>query len=234
MLILLLINSGDHEDYLRNALLTEVFPGLRGGPQAAQKDDVLIVSDMDELIKPGALLLMRHCAFPKRLTLRSHFYYYSFQWVHRGDQWAHPQATIFRESVESTLALNDLRQNLLGPGFQLLSSLSRWWDSATLWNAGWHCSSCFSTIVEMQTKMNSFSHQGWNTQENREAKTMMHRVRNGLDLFARPGESYNRIKDNQDVPQYILDVFEREGRFKYLLDRDGEDAGFEDSAAFLS
>lgn len=221
----------DHEDYLRNALLYEVFPSLVETPQAAQKKDVLIVSDMDELIKPGALLLLRHCDFPERLTLRTYFYYYSFQWLHRGEQWAHPQASTFGASIDSTLAPNDLRMNLLGPGPLPLAALSRWWNSATLWNAGWHCSSCFSTIQEMQTKLHSFSHQGWNTEENRDARTMVDRVRNGLDLFARPGEAYDMIEDNQDVPQYILTAFERERRFRYLIDRTGHDAGFEDWVA---
>lgn len=76
--------------------------------------------------------------------------------------------------------------------------------------------------------MNSFSHQGWNTKDNRDAKTMLHRVRNGLDLFARPGETYDRVDNNRDIPEYVLDAHERDGRFKYMLDRDGEDAGFED------
>lgn len=222
------VRRWDHEDSLRNVLLREVFSGLRGKSQAAHKDDVLIVSDMDELIKPGAMLLMRHCDFPKRLTLRSHFYYYSFQWLHRGEQWAHPQATTFERSIESTLAPHDLRMDLLGPGLLPFAAFSRWWNRATLWNAGWHCSSCFSTIGEMRTKMHSFSYQGWNTEENREAKAIVHRVRNGLDLFGRPDQVYDRIEDNGDVPPYVLKAFEREGRFGYLLNRDNVDAGFED------
>lgn len=83
----------------------------------------------------------------------------------------------------------------------------------------------------MQTKLHSFSHQGWNTEENRDARTMVDRVRNGLDLFARPGEVYDLIEGNRDVPQYILTAFEREGRFGYLIDRTDDDAGFEDWVA---
>lgn len=217
----------DHEDYLRNALLTEVFPSLETHPQqAAKQNDVLIVSDMDELLKPSALLLLRHCHFPKRLTLRTSFYYYSFQWLHRGEQWAHPQATTYQAS--NTIAPNDLRQNLLGPGLVPFSAFARWWDGANLWNAGWHCSSCFSSIREVQIKTHSFSHQLWNTEENREASTMVYRVRNGLDLFGRPRELYDRVQGNRDVPSHVLEGYEREGRFGYLLNRDGENAGFAD------
>lgn len=155
----------DHEDYFRNSLLRSVFPNLEGTSKQANPGDVLIVSDMDESIRPGTILLLRHCHIPARLTLRTDFYYYSFQWQHRGPQWPHPDVTVFRGP--GTLSPNDLRQGLLGDGWAPVASIRRWWDRETLWNAGWHCSSCFGTVEEMRTKMHSFSHQGWNTAKNR-------------------------------------------------------------------
>ncbi|THW07035.1 hypothetical protein D6D24_09751 [Aureobasidium pullulans] len=205
----------DHEDYFRNALFNAVFPGLIKTTGNANTGDVLIVSDMDELLRPGVMFLLRHCRVPNRLTLRTQFYYYSFQWSHRGLQWAHPDATLYRGS--STIMPNDLRQGLLGNEWRLIAAVRRWWDRGTLWNAGWHCSSCFATIAEMRTKMNSFSHQGWNTAENRDLNTLLDRVRHGLDLFGRTNELYDKIEDNKD-----------KGRFRYLMDRDREDAGFDD------
>jgi beta-1,4-mannosyl-glycoprotein beta-1,4-N-acetylglucosaminyltransferase len=74
----------DHEDYLRNALFARVFPDLIGTPQEANTDDVLVVSDMDEIPRPGTYVLLRLCSFPLKLTLRAQFYYCSFQWWHRG------------------------------------------------------------------------------------------------------------------------------------------------------
>jgi len=216
----------DHEDYLRDALFKQVIPRLAGTPQQANNGDVLVVSDMDEIIRPGAMLILRYCDAPARLTLRTQFYYYSFQWLHRGPQWAHPDATIYRGS--RTIMPNDLRQGLLGSGWAPIAAIHRWWDRGTLWNAGWHCSSCFATVAEMRTKMHSFSHQGWNTEANRETHTLVNRVRHGLDLFGRAGELYDRVKDNADVPPYILEQFDQHGRFRYMLDRDGESAGFED------
>ncbi|KAG9856512.1 hypothetical protein KCU98_g1343, partial [Aureobasidium melanogenum] len=218
--------SWDHEDYFRNALFTAVFPGLEGTAQEANPGDVLVVSDMDEIIRPGVMLLLRLCDVPTRLTLRTQFYYYSFQWRHRGPQWAHPDVTIYRGP--DTIMPNDLRQGLLESGWAPIAAMHRWLDRATLWNAGWHCSSCFATVAEMHTKMHSFSHQGWNTAENRDSRTLIERVRHGLDLFGRADELYDRIEDNKDVPTYITAQYEQKGRFKYLLDRDGEDAGFYD------
>jgi beta-1,4-mannosyl-glycoprotein beta-1,4-N-acetylglucosaminyltransferase len=92
-------------------------------------------------------------------------------------------------------------------------------------DAGWHCSSCFSTLEGLRGKMAGFSHTPWNTEINRDAKTMVARVRNGEDLFGRVGEKYKRVEGNKDVPDYVL---HRPDAFGYMLDRDGEDAGFSD------
>jgi len=225
----------DHEDFFRNALFTHVFPDLTGTPQQANPDDVLVVSDMDEIPRPGAYVVLRICKFPLRLTLRSEFYYYSFQWRHRGPQWAHPDATLYRGA--QTILPNDLRQGLLpvstSTGFfsflkTPLYSLQRYWSRATLHNAGWHCSSCFATLAEVRTKMHSFSHQGWNTAANREERTVVERVRKGLDLFGREGEVYDRVEGNGDLPPFVKEEFERRGRFEWLVDRDKAGGGFVD------
>nr|OQO31632.1 hypothetical protein B0A51_00784 [Rachicladosporium sp. CCFEE 5018] len=221
----------DHKDYLRNALLYSVFPTLTDPAQKANPGDVLIVSDMDELLRHGTLLALKYCTIPARLTLRSQFYYYSFEWKHRGEQWAYPEATVFRSSVLDTIAPNNLRMNLLSPGFRPLAAYRRWRDHATLWDAGWHCSSCFRTIREVQTKMQSFSHQGWNTPENRDARRIAERVRKGEDLFGREGERYEKVDPFMDMPFYVRHMYmegPEDARIKYLVNRTGKDAGFED------
>ena len=39
------------------------------------------------------------------------------------------------------------------------------------------------------------------------------------------GQYYDKVEHNMDVPQYVL---QNSDRFRYLLDRDGEDAAFAD------
>ena len=85
----------------------------------------------------------------------------------------------------------------------------------------------------MRTKMHSFSHQGWNTANNRDSRTLVNRVRHGLDLFGRVGELYDRVELNGDVPPFIFEQYKQNGRFRYLLNRDGEDAGFEDGTTVI-
>ena len=122
-----------------------------------------------------------------------------------------------------------------------------------LWGSGWHCSSCFRTISELEGKIESFSHVEFNTEYFTERERLVGHVRNGEDLFEREGEVFDRVEGNDDVPGVLrdrggkeekgkdrgggerlgwegLDEAEVRGkeRWKFLLDRDGEDGGFED------
>lgn len=217
--------SWDHEDALRNALLYETAAQINGTEKMFREGDALVMSDIDEVIRPETVKVLRYCNYPDRLTLRSQFYSYSFQWLHRGEQWTHPQATVYR-GLDSTISPTSLRS---GEGEQGWSFFRR--QKADLFDAGWHCASCFRTIKEMQAKMESFSPSVWNTAENRDPKTITEKVRNGLDLFNHEGEVYDRIQGNLDMPKFILEKWQR---YRYLLNRDGEDAGFEDAKELMA
>ncbi|RYP54882.1 hypothetical protein DL768_000446 [Monosporascus sp. mg162] len=205
------------EDLQRDAMYKQVFPKLTGSHIPLQ-GDVIVVADVDEIIRPQALVVLRACNFPRRLTLRSHMYYYSFQFLHKGRQWGHPQATYYRGPARTIGPVN-LRNS--DGGFPPLV----WLEQGELWSAGWHCSTCFSTIDEVLTKMASFSHIWLNQDVFRDPDRIADRVRRGVDLWDRPGEEYERIDDNRDVPQLLLDKPER---YMYMLDRDGPSAGFKD------
>ena len=109
----------------RNALFDQVLLSLTGA-QAPNQGDVLLVGDIDEIPRIGTLTALRNCAFPPRVTLRTQMYYYSYQWLHRGDLWHHPQATYF--DGRKTVRPEDLRTGKA---------------DAELYMTGWHCSSCF-------------------------------------------------------------------------------------------
>ena len=210
----------DLEDFQRNAMLLQAMASL-DGESLPRRGDVVIVADVDEIIRPAALLVLRNCDIPKRVTLRSQFYYYGFQWLHRGEEWAHPQATIY-QGVKDTILPADLRNGEGG------NRIAAWWEKADLWNAGWHCSSCFNTVEGLLDKMASFSHTGLNMDVFRDRIRIVDRVRKGQDLWDREGEVYERIEGNRDIPELIKKEPER---FGYLLNRDGPNAGFEDMGA---
>jgi len=206
----------DREDLQRDATFQQVFPKLKGA-QKPNYGDVLVVADVDEIPRPETLVVLRTCDFPRRLTLRSRFHYYSFQFLHRGEEWRHPQATYYQGS--RTILPVNLRNGDGAP--QPLV----YWEKGDLWNAAWHCSSCYETIEGFLRKLSSFSHVWMNQDQYRNRDRIAHRVRNGKDLWDREGEVYDRVDNNTDVPRYLLDHADR---FQYLLDRDGESAGFID------
>ncbi len=206
----------DHEDLQRNAMFDQVFPNL-SGEQQATLGDVILVSDIDELPRPAALQVLRNCQYPRRLTLRTRFFYYSLQWLHRGEEWPHPQATIYEG--DKTIRPANLRNGEGGNKLQIQL------DKADLWNAGWHCSFCFATLEEMVNKISSFSHTRLNQPEFRDPAGIVARVRNGLDLFDRKEEYYDRVELNADIPEYLRTHQES---FSYMLDRDPSNANFKD------
>ena len=176
------------------------------GDQEAIVGDVILVSDVDEIPRPDALKTLRNCEFPKELTLRTKMYYYGFQWLKR-DDWPHPQATYYNN--EETLLPDELRRS----------------NGAQLYNAGWHCSYCFSTVEEMVIKIKSFSHVELNREEFTDKDKIVQRVRAGKDMFDREAEQFDRVEDNNDVPGFLV---RNKESYTYLLDRDPPNANFID------
>lgn len=209
----------DVEDFQRNAMLSQIFPFLEGNEKAA-KGDVIVVSDVDEIPRPATMMVLRNCDVPKRVTIRSQFYYYGFQWLHRGEQWPHGQATIY--NGENTILPADLRN-----GEGEWNRLNRWWEKVDLWNAGWHCSTCFETVDDVLGKMGSFSHTSLNNKKYRNRTQIVERVREGKDLWDREGQEYERVDANEDIPELLKGDRER---WAYILNRDGKNAGFKDAA----
>ncbi|KAJ4394235.1 hypothetical protein N0V93_003452 [Gnomoniopsis smithogilvyi] len=147
--------SWDLEELQRNALFTQVFPHLTN-EQSPTQGDVLLVADVDELVRPEALLVLRACEIPRRLTIHSELYYYSFQYLHRGLDWPHPQATTY-QGLSDTILPDELRKEDGERQWGYLASVVRWPEKDDLWNGGWHCSSCFAKVDEVVQKLESFS-----------------------------------------------------------------------------
>lgn len=209
------------ERFQRNAMFSQVLPFLADDQKPAI-DDVIIVSDIDEIPRPATIQLLRECRFSRIVTLRSRFYYYSFQWLHFGSEWQHPQATTYQGNDQTILpaSLRELDGSLV-PNPVPES------DRQTIWNSAWHCSSCFATLDEMLRKMKSFSHTNLNAERFRKERWIIDHIRHGKDLWERWFQWYTRVDNNQDIPEYLKQETKK-GRFGYMIDRDGEGAGFED------
>lgn len=206
----------DYETLQRDASFEQVFPKLTGD-RAPALGDVLVVADVDEIPRPDTLRTLRACTFPRRLTLYSQFYYYSFQFRKTGSEWQHPQAT-FYEGQQQTLKPDDLRSGK--GGFPVL----RWFETGSYANSSWHCSSCFDSIELFLNKMASFSHKWMNGAQFRDRDKIAAAVREGQDLWGRSNNKFVKVEDNEDLPPMV----QNDTRFTYMRDRSGESAGFRD------
>lgn len=208
----------DFEYFQRDAGYVQVFPKLVGSdPRAPRLGDVMVVADMDEIPRPETIRVLRACSFPRRLTLYSRFYYYSFQFQSVGPEWHRPHAT-FYDGPARTVTPNDLR------GFHGGNFISRWMESGRYANSSWHCSSCFDSIDMYLNKMASFSHKWMNGEKYRDRDRIADAVRDGVDIWGRGSSTFERIENNQDLPPLIRD----DARFLFLKDRSGKSAGMKD------
>ncbi|KZZ92809.1 glycosyl transferase family 17 protein [Moelleriella libera RCEF 2490] len=208
----------DYEDLQRDSTFTQVFPRLKG-VKVPNKGDVIVVADVDEIPRPETIQLLRSCRFPRRLTLFSKFYYYSFQFLHTGPEWPHPQATFYDGS--NTITPTNLRHGIGGSYLQ-----REFFEKGKLYNSTWHCSSCFKTIDQFLDKLSSFSLIWMNDKKYRERDKIAKAVRDGKDLWGRKSETFTRIENNMDIPQPLKGI--KAEKFAYMISRDEESAGFSD------
>ena len=73
--------------------------------------------------------------------------------------------------------------------------------------------------------MASFSHGWMNAAEYQDKDVIATAVREGRDLWGREQDIFARQEHNEDLPNILL---EDTTRFAYMLNRDGETAGFTD------
>ena len=207
-------DTWERERFTRNALFDQALLSLtanQSSPTSPQDGDVLLIGDVDEIPRPSILTSLRNCAFPPRVTLRTQMYYYSYQWLHRGDLWHHPQATYYH-GPKGTIRPETLRSD---PA------------DTEIYMAGWHCSSCFGRMADLTNKITSFSHKSYNQPYFLDGKRLLQKVRRGEDLFEREGEMYDRVDANPDVPAFLKRE-ENRARFAYMLDRDPGNGNFQD------
>ncbi|KAL1828712.1 hypothetical protein DCAR_0207967 [Daucus carota subsp. sativus] len=108
------------------------------GKAGIQDDDLLIMSDVDEIPSRHTINLLRWCEdIPPVLHLRLKNYLYSFEFLMDNNSW---RASIHRYQTGKTRYAH-YRQS-----------------DDILADAGWHCSFCFRRISEFIFKMQAYSH----------------------------------------------------------------------------
>lgn len=103
-----------------------------------QDDDLLIMSDVDEIPSRHTINLLRWCDdIPSVLHLRLKNYLYSFEFLVDNDSW---RASVHRYQSGKTRYAHYRQSDTI------------------LADAGWHCSFCFRRLSEFIFKMKAYSH----------------------------------------------------------------------------
>ena len=101
--------------------------------------DLVLNSDVDEIIAENTLHLLKACSTPTELHLNVRNYRYGWRWpIPDGGYWRPHLTTV-------------------GPGRTVAYGHGRVSD-LLLQGAGWHCTFCFKTLGEMKEKMQGYSH----------------------------------------------------------------------------
>ncbi|CAN4115312.1 unnamed protein product [Withania somnifera] len=172
-----------------------------------QDDDLLIMSDVDEIPSRHTINLLRWCDdIPSVLHLRLKNYLYSFEFLVDNDSW---RASVHSYQSGKTRYAHYRQSDII------------------LADAGWHCSFCFRHISEFIFKMKAYSHfDRVRFSHFLNPKRVQRVICNGDDLFDMLPEEYTfreiigkmgpipHSYSAVHLPVYLL---ENADRYKFLL-----------------
>jgi hypothetical protein len=135
--------------------------------------DVVLVSDLDELLPRSAVEALARCRTPLPLTLPSELFFYSFRWrVDRAGGapfvWYHPQAAEMQQLTRAGMTASKLRS--YGSDVALFRRL-----------VGWHCS-YFGGVRAIRHKLRAYTHQEMNVPEVTDEEHIDQCIRHGQTL----------------------------------------------------
>jgi beta-1,4-mannosyl-glycoprotein beta-1,4-N-acetylglucosaminyltransferase len=163
-----------------------------------QKSDLIIISDLDEIINPNILLNLKNGIIDINnggYSLLQDFYYYNLNTKHQ-DLWRLNKIVTYEKYLTSTP--QDIRMNN---------------DLPCLENGGWHLS-YFGNKDFIKNKLKEFSHQELNNSYYTNDKYIDDKINNNEDLFNRNYVpiKYIKINENDNLPplynKYLLNYVE--------------------------
>ncbi|GAB2230849.1 hypothetical protein Droror1_Dr00015144 [Drosera rotundifolia] len=172
-----------------------------------EEDDLLIMSDVDEIPSRHTINLLRWCdEIPPVLHLRLRNYLYSFEFKMDDNSW---RASIHRYQPGKTRYAHFRQADYILSG------------------SGWHCSFCFRNIQEFIFKMKAYSHNDRvRFSHYLDPKRIQDIICKGTNLFDMLPEEYTfreiigkmgpipRSYSAVHLPSYLI---EKAGEYKYLL-----------------
>ena len=176
------------EVYYRNLI------GLAGLERIVNltRDDLIIVTDMDELPHPAFLSVLKtHDGFRTPINLHMLWSYYSYKWTNTAS-WPVNAIVSVAELARAGNRTNQVR-------FDLLSSPDGW-STGPAMIVGWHCSWCMPT-ARFIDKMAHFAHSELNQDRFRDESWLNNMREQGLWF---PDAAPNGcVQSKLQVPEYV-------------------------------
>jgi hypothetical protein len=146
-------------------------------------DDIVVLTDVDEIPDSLALELVSKACIDDCLVLEMDFYYYNLncKWE---DKWMHPKVSNYGKCKE----MGDFE------------TMRRWPCSMAIPHGGWHFS-YFGDIDFIRNKIQSFSHQEYNTEEYTSPEKIKKCIDEGISLFGENRSTHVDPDENNYLPK---------------------------------
>lgn len=189
---------------------------LRRGVENASQDDIIMVSDLDEIPKPELVNIARICLEKGDQSVRFEMDFYNYYLNFKN--FSYPKWTLGTVGVKySAFLIGNIFRGFKcdrytqatendGPTFNKLRFMK---CSTVLRNAGWHFS-FLGGIDAIQKKLAAFSHSEFSSVPR---DVLERRLLEGKDLFGRVGVSFGVVLDVV-FPKYVV---ENKTKFAHLI-----------------
>lgn len=166
-------NRWDNEDDQRNK--------IKDGLIQAEPDDIIIVSDIDEIINPQVLPFIKQVYVPGRLEMKNYYYYFNCRSKY---DWCYPAFCRFHDYLTARFLRNSNYHQVI------------------ISNAGWHFGYLMSP-ERISLKLETFSHSEFDTDFYKDTERITKCMNSNTDLFGRDGIDY--FIEPLDAPKYVMD-----------------------------
>ena len=161
---------------------------LAGSNTTISDDDLVLLSDVDEIPDPALIKKLKPGDDPLALSQLFHYYFLNCQNTGQERWWKGTIASSGKQFHEITpQGLRDKRN-----------------DYRSIKKAGWHFS-YLGGLEKIKTKIRSFAHTEFNKEEFLNDENIVNAMEEGKDIFNRPGVSY-RFVSLLDYPAYLRKI----------------------------
>ncbi|MFH1456758.1 MAG: hypothetical protein ABIF17_01435 [Patescibacteria group bacterium] len=178
----------DLEIHQRNAIVR--------GLKDAKSDDVIMISDVDEIPRPKTVLQIKDN--PGIKTLKQNFYYYCLNLLSKGE-WLRGTKVLKYKDLTTPQEI-------------------RMCEGIFIDNGGWHFS-YLGGAEKVKLKIQSFHHQEFNKPIYTDLKNIEKRIRKNKDPYERKGYKNKIVPIDETYPKYILNNLDK---FKCLIKKQEE------------